>query len=101
MALLSEGSGDSAVVEFAVTFTPVGGVSVVGGFRSLNVDIPPFGIRNLWERLVQQLFAGMAILPCFLIEDLISSELEMIERVSCPIHLAVLMVMPPASDHGG
>jgi hypothetical protein len=60
MALLSEGFGDSAIVEFTVTFTPIGGVSVVGGFRSLNVDITPFGIRNLWERLVQQLFAGMA-----------------------------------------
>jgi hypothetical protein len=81
MVLPFEGFRGYSIIEFAVTITPVGQVTVKGGFSSLDIDVSTLGVRNLWESFVQQYFAVMAILFSFFVEYRKGSVLNIVEGI--------------------
>jgi hypothetical protein len=101
MVLLFEHYRGCAVIELAVTFTPVCEVAVKRGFGSLDHNEPVFGPRNGRKGFYQQLLGGVAILLVFLVEYLKCAPLDEVKGVPDSIHFAVFMVVSPASDQGG
>ena len=98
MALLSEYPKRGSVVELTITPAPVSDITVERRFGSLDVDMPIFGNRNARKRLGQQFAASVAILLRLPVEHPVSSASHRTQRVSVATHLAVPMVVPPASD---
>ena len=78
MVLPSKGFRGFVIVELAITLAPVDYVSVKRRPISLYVDEFMFGVRNCWKRLVQQFFAGMAVLFSFLVKYLERSVLHIV-----------------------
>ncbi len=47
MVLLLKGNRSFAIVELTITFTPVGCISVIGGFNPFNHDVFIFGVARI------------------------------------------------------
>jgi hypothetical protein len=90
-----------SIIELAVTFAPIGYITVVWRFISSDINMSVLGVRYRWECFFNQFNDGIFILFGFLVEHLKSSVADEPKAISRPIHLAELMVVPPASNDGG